>query len=731
MGANADRSGRTAATTTSVKRLDSTHGGGYGGSSAVLSPPLRQQVHSFGGATNTAMEDSKESEFGPLPISDHASVLQRRSIAALKRQLPESEFLFRDERVDDFGVDGALEIFVEGRATNMRAQVQLKARTGTEENADGTVSVSLETSNLNYLLNGVCPTYVLYRPEQDEVRFAFARDEWARISKTTPDWRNQRTISIRFAHVLNESTVSEFRAAVIETARFQRDLHEKAAQLAGGTSRLVYVDPSSMEVTDSEAIAKFLSENGLSLVTSGAAQIVAEKGRLIPEAVLRQFPIALLALGFADYSRGRYIEADGYLRTLTLVGDSALSDEDRGFTAYLLNSIDYLTGRVRRDEFLLSADTWLRTAPPHLAIQYTIAIAWEHYAEALSGLDPAAQDNAARPLRSILAKAKTLGSEPIREQAELRELLLDAHSLTSAYVDAQASAYGLLPQIQASAAVETLERVQSRWGAWKARVAALSQVALNRGNFYAFCEAETLACHAELVVYRQEAWFREMANRPSAPASQVLADRLQQTLAFAQKIENLDLELRAQLELAEFADTIGQPDEAKRLAQSVQFRARLYRYAALDRAATRLLSGSESFASRIDEVRKMRDHGQDDFWLQASDAQLQAMAHDACKTFGVPVGRAKNFLPSLVAERELVARRRDWCRFMAFQEQDASESEPEAMFAAPTLKRIVCTHFRTASAFPHPDAVALVRAFVRTHCEGCTARQHEGAANPG
>jgi len=692
-------------------------------------PPSRGSLGDAG--TQYAMEDDEENELGPLPMSDHASVLQRRSIAALIGQLPDSDFIFRDERADDFGVDGAIEILVEGRATNMRAQVQLKARTGTEENEDGTVSVSLETSNLNYLLNGVCPTYILYRPEQDEIRFAFARDEWTRISRTTPDWRNQRTIAIRFAHVLNASTADTLRDTIIATARFQRYLHETVARLAGGTSRFVHVDASSMEVTDTEALAKFLSENGLALVTTGAAQTVAEKGRLIPEAVLRRFPMVLLVLGFADYSRGRYLESDGYLRALALLGDSALSDEDRGFTAYLLNSIDYLTGRTRRDEFLQSADTWLKTAPPHLSIQYAITIAWEHYAESVSDLDPAAQDNAARTLRSVLAKAKTLGSEPIREQAELRELLLDAQSLTSAYVDAHASAHGLLPKIQASAAVETLERVQRRWGSWKARVAALSQAALGRGNFYAFCEAETLLCHAELVVYRQEAWFREMAHMPSEPASPELLARMQQTLAFAQKLESLDLELRAQLELAEFADTVGQHDEAKRLAQSVQFRARLYRYASLDRVATRLLSGSDSFASRIDAVRKLRDRGPDDFWLQASDAELQAMAYEACKTFGVPVDRAKNFLSTLLAERELVARRRDWCRFMTYQELDGSEGDAETLFAAPSMKRIVCAQFRTASAFPHPDAVALVRAFTRTHCEGCMARQPEDDANSG
>lgn len=68
---------------------------------------------------------------GPLPIVDAGSILQRQSIKALQNLLPEHEYLFRDERIDDYGVDGSLELLDQGRATNIRAQVQLKGRSAT------------------------------------------------------------------------------------------------------------------------------------------------------------------------------------------------------------------------------------------------------------------------------------------------------------------------------------------------------------------------------------------------------------------------------------------------------------------------------------------------------------------------------------------------------------------------------------------------------------------------
>src|SRR5690242_19287825 len=129
---------------------------------------------------------------GPLPTVDTDHVLQEESIRALRAALPAAEYIFRDERVDDYGVDGSIEVVVDRRATNLRAQVQLKGRSNTSTKVNVAVSVQVSTANLNYLLNGPCPLYVLYRPEAPELRFALARDEWARIERENPAWREQQ-----------------------------------------------------------------------------------------------------------------------------------------------------------------------------------------------------------------------------------------------------------------------------------------------------------------------------------------------------------------------------------------------------------------------------------------------------------------------------------------------------------------------------------------------------------
>ena len=155
---------------------------------------------------------------GPLPVVDAGSILQEESIQAFRAALPPTEYLFRDERTDDYGVDGALELRSEGKATNIRAQIQLKGRSNTRENADGAIPVSVATSNLNYLLNGICPIYVLYRPENKELRMARARDEWARLERENPSWREQGNVTIYFKQVVAADALAQLRSRIVEDA---------------------------------------------------------------------------------------------------------------------------------------------------------------------------------------------------------------------------------------------------------------------------------------------------------------------------------------------------------------------------------------------------------------------------------------------------------------------------------------------------------------------------------
>src|ERR1700704_2357093 len=114
-------------------------------------------------------EPTSSDALGPLPIADNNAELQRRSFDAFRAALPTARFLFRDERTDDAGVDASIELLIDSRYTNLRAQVQLKGTASEENNEDGTISLAVRTATLNYLLNGPSPIFILYIAPRNEL----------------------------------------------------------------------------------------------------------------------------------------------------------------------------------------------------------------------------------------------------------------------------------------------------------------------------------------------------------------------------------------------------------------------------------------------------------------------------------------------------------------------------------------------------------------------------------
>ena len=113
--------------------------------------------------------DDFTSQLGPLPKSDENARLQRESIKALNGLLAGlDELVFRDERIEDYGVDGSFELNVAGNMTNFRAQVQMKGSAHVKVTKTDYIPLQVDTTNLNYLLNGSSPLYILWNAQTNE-----------------------------------------------------------------------------------------------------------------------------------------------------------------------------------------------------------------------------------------------------------------------------------------------------------------------------------------------------------------------------------------------------------------------------------------------------------------------------------------------------------------------------------------------------------------------------------
>ena len=109
------------------------------------------------------------SSLDDLPKRDENRRIQEQSEAAFRSAISEcGEFVVQSEDKHDYGTDVLIEAGDTEVMTNVRIHVQLKG-TGCETNADGSVSVSIDRTNLNYLLMQPYSIFVCYHTPSQQL----------------------------------------------------------------------------------------------------------------------------------------------------------------------------------------------------------------------------------------------------------------------------------------------------------------------------------------------------------------------------------------------------------------------------------------------------------------------------------------------------------------------------------------------------------------------------------
>ena len=198
---------------------------------------------------------------------------------------------------------------------------------------DGSVSYSIDTSNLNYLLNGQSPIYFLWLAPTNEIRYAWAKDEWRRLDAEKPDWMKQGTFTIRFRNVLDTAAINAIYDRIVKEARFVRTINEILARASLSEGVVVRIDPQTLESTDPLKLYGWITSSGMTIVSSGyGAKILEWFGVLNLEH--RGDPRVNLVVAYAQVSLGRNYQALGSLAEAKL-GIGKLSPDDRDFLGYL------------------------------------------------------------------------------------------------------------------------------------------------------------------------------------------------------------------------------------------------------------------------------------------------------------------------------------------------------------------------------------------------------------
>ncbi|WP_114858938.1 tetratricopeptide repeat protein [Azospirillum brasilense] len=165
--------------------------------------------------------------FDDLPKRNRNHVVEEEASAAFQKRLLESKaFILQSIDRKDYGTDCQIEVVNEERVTNTRVHVQLK---GTERalNADGSVSVEVSRTNLNYLLMQPYSFYVCYHLPTHSLRACSVDEVLRQYDHGDRNWTAQQTLTVSFREELTVERLRSLAALVRSGATFARDRRAK------------------------------------------------------------------------------------------------------------------------------------------------------------------------------------------------------------------------------------------------------------------------------------------------------------------------------------------------------------------------------------------------------------------------------------------------------------------------------------------------------------------------
>ena len=212
------------------------------------------------------------SHLDDLPKRDGNHVTEDMAISAFHRRLLESgAFILQSVDRKDYGTDCQIEVFDQGSATNVRIHVQLK---GTERplHADGSISVGIARTNLNYLLTQPHSFYVCYHVPTDSLRICFADAVLRQYEHGGRNWTEQQDLTLSFTEKLTVERLRTLASLAKSGAALSRD--RRAGQVTaepGAIPGMLRRQVADVHVPENrEAAAKILE----SLYDRGADEVI-------------------------------------------------------------------------------------------------------------------------------------------------------------------------------------------------------------------------------------------------------------------------------------------------------------------------------------------------------------------------------------------------------------------------------------------------------------------------
>lgn len=664
-------------------------------------------------------------DHGPLPSSDENASLERKSIKALNALLKDTDsLLLRDERISDYGVDASLEVNLGGRVTNFRSQLQLKATAEFSRTADGVVYFDIETKNLNYLLNGPFPLYLIYESATGTFRYTWAHDELKRLEQGGLDWKRQKTVRIRFVTELDAAAVESVAERIQRQGEFVRRTNDILAAETMAHPIRYEVDPATLQVTDSRTAEQLVLDLGSHFVAAGYGKRVIDLIELVDEQ-RRSDPRIGFVRAYAEYSLGDYHAALVNIARIEILS-ADLSKEDRAFLADISNVCEYQLGRVDQPTFdrREQENEKMRTGAvrKHRELEHVrMKVLKERDKTIRASLESKVDQLAGEIIRD--------GSMPeaLRIHARLVQLFnslgIAIHSLFQEIVFNHARKK--MGRGVESSSDDGFRRSAENVAQWMNDITALAHDAKSTMNPILTAEAVLLRALGSLFI-QTNAYFVSIWNQRGYKLSDKVFMEILNDVDWAIGVfvasSNYEAEFRAKLCKADLYELYGRQDEAKKVAVPIERMAAAMGLVHARERASQLATGKSLLAAFRDEAEAFWTSDPDDRIGSSDDAALEEWARGVLRVGHYPPERLPVLIRDCESLRDIARERKSWCRHIQLlQDQRPLESAATA-YAIDPNRKCICDHFGFETTTETPDWRRLISEFKSAFCSSCTSR---------
>lgn len=287
-----------------------------------------------------------------LPSTNHNEELESISENALRPLFDISRFHFCTQDRRDKGVDLTYEIKKSDNHTGFRFVIQLKATESIQPNkSDGSFSLQLDTSNINYLLNHNAPAfYIFYSSATNIFYYESVTDILKFLQVKNGDWGKQTSHSYRFSKQLLPTGINEMYDAALNHGILSRNLKEKSVLIASSAHPEDRISlKNGVEMTDDQSIRNLIEVLGFELINDGKwGEVLFMHNKATGH--VSTTALYNLVLGICNYYAGLRWDALSFLiRSRGLRAE--LREEMQNLLDYFESTVKYDIGLLTTEEF--------------------------------------------------------------------------------------------------------------------------------------------------------------------------------------------------------------------------------------------------------------------------------------------------------------------------------------------------------------------------------------------